>query len=125
MTFQNGSVNESGVGAAYVLFNLYQATSVSLPGSKDPQGSVLAPLAGVTGGYGAMHGQLITGSYSGNTQFDAVLFAGSLTPVPLPAPVWLLGSALAGLLCLARRRTTAGCGSDFPVCERKALKLAV
>lgn len=111
VTFQNGSVNESGVGAANVLFNLYQATSVSLPGSKDPQGSILAPLAGVTGGYGAMHGQLITGSYSGNTQFDSVLFAGNVTPVPLPAPVWLLGSALGGLLCLTRRRTSAHASS--------------
>jgi choice-of-anchor A domain-containing protein len=113
-TFQNGSVNESGVGAASVFFNLYQATSVSLVGSKDPEGSILAPLAGVTGGFGAMHGQLIAGSYSGNTQFDSVQFTGSLTPVPLPAPVWLLGSALAGWLWLARRRTCAEFWLDFP-----------
>jgi choice-of-anchor A domain-containing protein len=113
-TFQNGSVNESGVGAASVFFNLYQATSVSLVGSKDPEGSILAPLAGVTGGFGAMHGQLIAGSYTGNTQFDSVQFTGNLTPVPLPAPVWLLGSALAGWLWLARRRASARFWLDFP-----------
>jgi choice-of-anchor A domain-containing protein len=113
-TFQNGSVNETGVGASSVMYNFYQATSVNLAGSKDPQGSVLAPLAGVTGGYGQMTGQLIAGSYSGNTQFDAASFTGNLTPVPLPASLWLLGSALAGFRWVARRRPPApalGAGS--------------
>jgi len=91
-TFQNGNVNESGVSASSVIYNFYQATSVNLAGSKNPEGSILAPLAGVTGGFGAMNGQLITDSYSGNTQFNATAFMGTLpTPVPLPPALWLLG----------------------------------
>jgi hypothetical protein len=35
---------------------------------------------------------------------DGVHFVASATPVPLPAAVWLLGTGLAGLAALARRR---------------------
>jgi choice-of-anchor A domain-containing protein len=100
--FQNGSVVETGVSAARVLYNIASA-SVDLVGSKDPKGSILAPNAGVTGGYGSMTGQLIADSYSGNTQFDDTLFAGTL-PVPVPAAGWLLLSGIAGIVTLTRRR---------------------
>jgi choice-of-anchor A domain-containing protein len=103
VTFQNGSVFETGVSAARVLYNIVSG-SVDLAGSKDPQGSILAPNAGVTGGYGAMTGQLIADSYTGNTQFDQTLFTGILTTVPLPASTWLMLSGVAGMGLLARRR---------------------
>lgn len=94
----------NGASASKVLYNFYQATSVALT-SSNPDGSILAPLAGVTGTFGQMNGQLIAGSYSGETQFDATPFTGSLAPVPLPAPVWLLCSALlAGLFTVKRRQ---------------------
>ena len=96
VNFQNGSVNETGVSAASVLYNI-ASSSVDLIGSKDPKGSILAPNAGVTGGYGSMTGQLITDSYTGNTQFDSTLFTGNLTAVPLPAAIWLLVGGLGGL----------------------------
>lgn len=104
-TFSNGSVVESGItstGAA-VLYNFISASGVSLPGSKDPKGSILAPNASVTGGFGAMSGQLIAASYSGNTQFDDVQFTGVL-PVPLPAALWLFASGLVGLSRLPRKQ---------------------
>ena len=128
-SLSNGQVSETGVTDAQVLYNFYQATTVTLTGSKDPMGSILAPLAGVVGGYGAMHGQLIAGSYGGstisgsdnldNTQFDNVLFTGNLTPtpVPLPSSAWLMLSALAGLGLVLRRKggvvqpASPGCAS--------------
>ncbi len=98
-TFANGSVNETNVGAATVLYNFVSATSVTLS-SMDPEGSILAPDAGVVGSNGQMHGQLIAASYGmggeDSTQFDDVMFTGTLpAAVPLPAPVWLLLSGLA------------------------------
>jgi choice-of-anchor A domain-containing protein len=112
-TFQNGQVIETGVTDATVLYNLFAATTVDLS-TKDPMGSVLAPLAGVIGSNGQMHGQLIADSYGGNsltdgtdtTQFENVAFTGTL-PTPLPASAWLLLSALGGLGLFARSRGSA------------------
>ena len=78
-TFSNGSVTETGVTGSAVLYNFVSATSVQLSpggaGGKDPEGSqLLAPDAAVTGGFGAMSGQLIADSYTGNTAFDQVTF---------------------------------------------------
>ncbi len=70
-------------------------------------GSILAPMAGVTGGFGQMTGQLITHSYDGNTQFDSMLFTGNLTPVPLPAAAWLLISGIGGLGAFVRKSRAA------------------
>ncbi len=106
VSFSNGSVNETGVSTASVLYNI-ASSSVNLTGSKDPKGSILAPHAGVSGGYGQMTGQLITDSYTGNTQFDATLFTGNLTPVPVPAAAWLLIGGLGGVEVFARRKRTA------------------
>ena len=104
-TFQNGSVMETGVTGASVLYNFITATSVDLAGSKDPMGSILAPDAGVVGGYGSMYGQLIAASYSGNTQFNNGTFSGTLpAPVPLPPSLELLASAILGLLGWSRAR---------------------
>jgi choice-of-anchor A domain-containing protein len=93
-TFSNGSVAETGVTNAAVLYNFVSDTTVDLAGSKDPEGSILAPLAGVVGGSGVMDGQLIAASYNGNTQFENVPFTGT---VPLPGTLVLFSS---GLLCL-------------------------
>jgi hypothetical protein len=93
----------NGASASKVLYNFYQATTVNLT-SSNPDGSILAPLAGVNGTYGQMNGQLIAASYSGETQFDSTPFTGNLTPVPLPAPVWLLSSALLAVLATVKRR---------------------
>jgi len=102
VTFGNGSVSETGVSAATVLYNI--ASGAVTLGSKNPEGSILAPNAGVTGSNGAMTGQLIADSYSGNTEFDQAAFTGTLTAVPLPASTWLMLSGIAGMGLLARRR---------------------
>jgi choice-of-anchor A domain-containing protein len=103
-SFSNGGVTETGATGASVLYNFVSATGVNLTGSKDPEGSILAPDAAVTGGFGAMSGQLIAASYSGNTQFNDVLFSGKLPTVPIPAAVWLFGSGLLGLARVGGRR---------------------
>jgi choice-of-anchor A domain-containing protein len=76
--FQNGSVNETGVSPASVLWNFPAATSVNIVGSMDPQGSILAPLSPVMGGFGQATGTLIAASYSGNTHFADVPFVCTL-----------------------------------------------
>jgi len=117
-TFQNGQVFENGSTTAtgMVLYNFFQATTVNLS-TKDPEGSVLAPFAGVIGSNGQMHGQLIADSYGGSslndgtdtTQFDNSLFTGTL-PVPLPAtlPLLLSGAGMLGAMIRRRRRAQAG-----------------
>jgi choice-of-anchor A domain-containing protein len=98
----------NSASASKVLYNFYQATSVTLT-SSNPEGSILAPLAGVTGTYGAVSGQLIAASYSGETEFESTPFTGNLTPVPLPASVWLLCSALlAGLSAFRLKHARSG-----------------
>ena len=80
-TFQNGAVQENGVNAANVLWNFPTATAITLTGSMDPMGTILAPSAAVSGGYGAMTGQLIAANFVGNTSFTNEQFACTL-PVP-------------------------------------------
>jgi len=107
-TFQNGQVFETGIGAASVLYNFNQATSVSLAGSKNPMGSILAPLSGVTGGYGAMDGQLIAASFVGNTEFHSVQFTGDIAAIPEPASAWLMLSGLGLVAAFARWSRQSG-----------------
>ena len=113
VVFQNGQISINGTSGennaanALTLYNLYQATSLSLPGSKAPQGSVLAPFASVTGGYGQLNGQLIAQSFSGNTQFNRPDFAGAVTtavPVPGTLPLLASGLVLLGWLAWSGRR---------------------
>jgi choice-of-anchor A domain-containing protein len=107
VTFGNsggGSVTYSGgITGAGVLYNIESATSVQLFANNvgfNPDASILAPDAGVTGGFGAMSGELIAGSYSGQTQFNDLAFTGT---VPLPGTFLLFGSGLLCLLPFARR----------------------
>lgn len=116
--FQNGQVFLSGIAESRVLYNFYEATTLSLPGSKNPQGTVLAPFAAVSGGFGAFDGQLIAASFSGNTEFHMVdsdggaggtYFDGELplAPVPLPASLPLLLSGLGAIAWRFSRRSAS------------------
>src|SRR5581483_5760800 len=80
-TFQNGSVTETGVNGTEVIYNFPTATNVKLVGGMNPMGTLLAPFATVTGGYGESTGQLIAATYSGTTSFEDVAFS-----CTLPAP---------------------------------------
>ncbi|RMH07849.1 MAG: choice-of-anchor A family protein [Armatimonadetes bacterium] len=84
-----------------VLWNLPQATSVSV---NSLRGSVLAVDAALTGGYGAIEGQVIVGSFSGPTQVNHWRFEGDLEVVPEPASVVVLGVGVMGLMAVKARR---------------------
>lgn len=98
--FQNGQVFLTGVDPSHVIYNFYNSTAVTLTGSKNPMGSILAPWAAVTGGYGALYGQLIASSFSGNIEFHNYLFGGTIADansVPEPMGLWWFMLGLAGL----------------------------
>jgi choice-of-anchor A domain-containing protein len=80
-TFRNGAVEESGVSAANVLWNFPGTTAITLSGSMDPMGTILAPFSTVTAGYGVMTGQLVAGNFTGTISFNDQPFACTL-PTP-------------------------------------------
>ncbi len=93
--FKNGQVFLNGLDSQNIIYNFYESTSLNLVGSKNPLGTILAPWANVIGGYGALNGQLIAQSYSGNTEFHDFNFSGQISsPVPEPSTWLLLGSGM-------------------------------
>ncbi|MBB5350073.1 choice-of-anchor A domain-containing protein [Haloferula luteola] len=100
------SSNGSATDNQHVLYNFYEATSLSISGIS-VQGSVLAPLADVSFGNGNVEGQLIAGNLTGNGEAHNDPFIGNLPIVASTVPE-VSTAALAGLsgllACLRRRR---------------------
>jgi len=108
-TLTNGGWSINGVSSTHILLNFYGTTSLTFNGSVPV--SVLAPKANVgVGGDGALDGNFIAYSFSGQYQFNDALFAGDLPafgmPAPEPAGAALIGGALAalGVFLTARRK---------------------
>ena len=101
-----GVNGDSTTGATKVLWNFYQATSLTFGGGF--LGTVLAPNADVIGTNGQqLDGGLIAKSFSGSTEFHDLLFTGTLPPTsttPEPAPFALCGGALVLAGLVKRRR---------------------
>lgn len=95
----HGGLSLSGVNANHVIYNFYQATSLSLSGI-GVEGSVLAPLASVSAS-GQLNGTLVAGSLSGSIELHDKLFQGDVQAVPEPASFLALLPAL-GLLIKRR-----------------------
>jgi choice-of-anchor A domain-containing protein len=102
--------DESGVtGANNIIWNFYQATSVTL--STQIAGTILATSATVTNN-NQIDGTLVANGFNGQGELHSYGFTGSLpvsggsTPVPEPASLAIMGLGL-GALAVARRRRRA------------------
>lgn len=103
----NGSQPTAGSSAAAgVLFNFEDATSIALNSSFG--GTILAPNATLTGN-SQFNGQIIVNNLNFSGEIHGTGFDGNLpTPVPEPATLLLVGSALLGVAPVVRRRLRAG-----------------
>lgn len=95
-----------------VLFNFYEATTVNTGSSA--RGSILAPLAEITGTFANINGNVIAKAWNNNTQVDVsgvfkpVNVAGLvLTPVPEPETYGMLLLGLGVIGAVVRRRQQA------------------
>jgi choice-of-anchor A domain-containing protein len=120
----SGGLNILGGSASQILWNFYDASTLSFSGIA-MEGSVLAPTADYQGGWGQLNGELIVDSFEdtkGATQINSgENFVGNLldppsqptppltTGVPEPAAwmMMILGFGLAGGMLRHRRRVLA------------------
>jgi choice-of-anchor A domain-containing protein len=88
-----------------VLFNFYEAETLSL-GSIGIYGSILAPMADITTGYGQIDGTVIANSWTGSMELHDVPFDGEETPPPVPEPATmaLFGFGMLVLAGVIRRK---------------------
>jgi choice-of-anchor A domain-containing protein len=111
--FNQNGVGLNGFDKYNVLFNFYEASNLNLQ-NVGVYGSILAPLATVTGNGGVVNGQVIVGNWLSNVQVNASNYfsptnvAGySLALAPVPElsiwPMLMVGLGLIGLF-KARRR---------------------
>lgn len=105
VTMQNFGFNLTGVGASKIMWNMRQATTLSMSGI-GVEGSVLAPHAAITFNNGQLNGQLFGLSFNGNGQLNHCLFHGlqELTLIPLPPAALAGGLGLIGLAAARRLR---------------------
>jgi choice-of-anchor A domain-containing protein len=109
LKFDGGTGIDFGKYGFNVIYNFYQATELNT--GSGATGSILAPLADITGGYTAINGNVIGKSWNTNTQvnvngmFKATEVAG-LTVIPVPEPqsyvMLLAGLAVVGMFTRKR-----------------------
>jgi len=85
-----------------ILYNYYESLALGISGI-GVKGSILAPNADVIFNNGHIDGTIVANSLSGTGEFHSFPFQG-VTPVPLPAAVWLFGSGLLGVSLMGARR---------------------
>lgn len=100
LTFNGGTGTNFGNNGFNVIYNFYQATALTT--GSGAFGTILAPLANITGGFSAIDGNVIANSWNTNTQvnvrgqFVPTEIAGfSVTPVPEPSTYAVLCMGLA------------------------------
>jgi len=109
LTFNGGTGTDFSAYGFNVVYNFYEATALST--GSGATGTILAPLANITGGYTAINGNVIANSWNTNTQvnvkgmFKPTEITGLvITPVPEPETYGMLLAGLAFVGLLARRR---------------------
>jgi choice-of-anchor A domain-containing protein len=111
------TINGSGVNgdattslAHNVLFNYYQATSVSI---NSVLGSLLAPYASVSSASGQIDGNLIATSFNGPTELHNFGFEGTIpTSAPEPMSLIMIGCGMLGLGLIGKRRNKSARQSE-------------
>ena len=112
-SFSNAGISIVGGDASSILWNFADATSLSFSGI-NMLGSVLAPNANYTGGWGQLNGQVIVKSFgdaNGATQINNVAYKGGLlvlNPASVPEPAtWAMMIAGFGAIGAVLRRRRA------------------
>jgi len=107
--FNQNGVSLDGFSHYNVLYNFYQSTSMNIQ-NVGVQGSILAPLARVTGGSGQINGEVVVGNWASNVQVNANSFFKPVnvqgygaSPVPEPESYAMLLAGLALVGVVARR----------------------
>ena len=110
--------NQNGVGLGgfknyNVLYNFYETTSMNIQ-NVGVQGSILAPLARVTGGNGQINGEVVVGNWASNVQVNAANYFKAInvptygvSPVPEADSYAMLLAGLALVGVVARRKQRA------------------
>lgn len=112
-SLSNLGISLSGVVQTMVLYNFYEATSLSISGVS-VLGTILAPDAAVSFNNGNINGTLIAGTFSGNGELHNYLYQGTLldnvSVVPEPSGwVMMIGGfgLIGGMLRRAKARERA------------------
>jgi choice-of-anchor A domain-containing protein len=111
--FNQNGVSLDGFSHYNVLYNFYQSTSMNIQ-NVGVQGSILAPLARVTGGNGQINGEVVVGNWASNVQVNAQNFFKAtnvqgfgVSPVPEADSYAMLLAGLAVVGVVARRKQRA------------------
>jgi len=95
--------SETSDAGANILFNFYDASSVSL--NAQLTASLLAPFANITGN-SSIDGTIIAAAFNDNGEVHNAEFSGDLpSSVPEPGSLLLFGTALSGLAFFIARRS--------------------